>query len=70
MDGHEVARRLRRLAGLGSIFLVALTGYGQEEDRRRAEQAGFDAHLIKPADPLALQQLLAEAELCARPVPR
>jgi CheY-like chemotaxis protein len=69
MDGHEVARRLRRLAGLDSIFLVALTGYGQEEDRRRAEQAGFDAHLVKPADPLALHQLLADAELCTRPAP-
>jgi PAS domain S-box-containing protein len=59
MDGYEVARRLRKQAGLEKTLLVALTGYGQEEDRRRSQQAGFDAHLVKPADPVALQQLLA-----------
>jgi signal transduction histidine kinase/ActR/RegA family two-component response regulator len=53
-DGHELARRLR--AALGSaIHLVALTGYGQPEDRRRAQEAGFDAHLVKPVDPDALR---------------
>jgi PAS domain S-box-containing protein len=59
MDGYEVARRLRAEAGLADALMVALTGYGQEEDRRRAEAAGFDAHLIKPADPAALQGILA-----------
>jgi CheY-like chemotaxis protein/two-component sensor histidine kinase len=62
MDGYEVARRLRAQVGLRKALLVALTGYGQEEDRRRAEEAGFDAHLTKPADPTALQRLLAGAE--------
>ena len=47
MDGYEVARRIRRDLGRG-IRLIALTGYGQPEDRRRAEQAGFDAYLVKP----------------------
>jgi two-component system, sensor histidine kinase len=52
-DGHELARRLRATLG-PTIHLVALTGYGQPEDRRRAQEAGFDAHLVKPVDPDAL----------------
>jgi CheY-like chemotaxis protein len=60
MDGYEVARRLRRQPGGGRVFLVALTGYGQEEDRRRAREAGFDAYLVKPVDPDALRELLAQ----------
>ena len=59
MDGYEVARRLRQQGELNSPLLVALTGYGQEEDRRRTEEAGFDAHLVKPAEPDELQRLLA-----------
>jgi two-component system CheB/CheR fusion protein len=59
MDGYEVARRLRGQAGFQKALLVALTGYGQDEDRRRAEEAGFDAYLVKPADPAALHELLA-----------
>jgi CheY-like chemotaxis protein len=56
-DGYEVARRLR--AGLdGPLLLIALTGYGQPEDRRRAFAAGFDHHLTKPADPAVLLRLL------------
>ena len=53
-DGYEVARRLRREPGGAELLLIALTGYGQEDDRRRTEQAGFDHHLVKPADPQAL----------------
>jgi CheY-like chemotaxis protein len=57
LDGYEVARRLR--AGLGGpLLLIALTGYGQPEDRRRALAAGFDHHLTKPADPAVLLRLL------------
>jgi CheY-like chemotaxis protein len=59
MDGYQVARRLREEAGYRPPWLVALTGYGQEEDRRRSRDAGFDVHLVKPADPAALQMLLA-----------
>jgi CheY-like chemotaxis protein/two-component sensor histidine kinase len=62
MDGYEVARRLRERTGMRDVLLVALTGYGQEEDRRRAKEAGFDAHLTKPANPTSLQQLLAGME--------
>jgi CheY-like chemotaxis protein len=58
MDGLEVARRLRRDLGLKEAQLVALTGYGQDEDRRRTQEAGFNAHLVKPADMHALERLL------------
>jgi PAS domain S-box-containing protein len=61
LDGYQVARRLRGEFGQ-MMRLVAVTGYGQEEDRRRAEVAGFDAHLTKPAEPAALQRLLARPE--------
>ena len=49
-DGYEVARRIRSAPELRGIVLFALTGYGQPEDRRKALQAGFDAHLVKPLD--------------------
>jgi CheY-like chemotaxis protein len=58
MDGYEVARRLRAAERLTGALLVALTGYGQEEHRREAIEAGFSRHLTKPVDPLRLQQLL------------
>jgi CheY-like chemotaxis protein len=61
MDGYEVARRLRGLPVLEGVVLVAVTGWGQEEDRLRSRAAGFDDHLVKPADPVALQHLLASA---------
>jgi CheY-like chemotaxis protein len=48
MDGYELARRLRRLAGLSRLRLIAVTGYGQISDRMRSRAAGFDAHLVKP----------------------
>lgn len=59
MDGYEVAQRIRRLPGLGGIRLVALTGWGQDEDRRRTEESGFERHLTKPADLAALRTLLS-----------
>ena len=59
MDGHEVARLVRQEAELRGVVLVALTGWGQEEDRRRSRAAGFDHHLVKPVDAGALQALLA-----------
>ena len=61
MDGYAAARAFRADSELSSAFLVALTGYGQEEDRRKALEAGFDAHLTKPADLDALRRLLAGA---------
>lgn len=61
MDGYELARRLRLLPQTAHAMLIALTGYGQAEDRERTRQAGFDHHLVKPADPAVLNALLAEA---------
>jgi len=58
MDGYEIARRIRAQPELSAVVLIALTGWGQEEDRRRTEEAGFDHHLTKPADLAALQSLL------------
>jgi CheY-like chemotaxis protein len=57
LDGYEVARCLREALN-GLIVLIALTGYGQPEDRQRALAAGFDHHLTKPADPENLLRLL------------
>jgi len=51
LDGYEVARRLRRLPQTERALLIALTGYGQANDQRQAEEAGFDAHYVKPTDP-------------------
>ncbi|HEX5761384.1 MAG TPA: ATP-binding protein [Thermoanaerobaculia bacterium] len=59
MDGYEVARRLRRLKEGSDLLLVAVTGYGQREDRRLSQEAGFDDHLVKPVEPTFLRHLLA-----------
>ena len=59
MDGYEVARRMRQLSVGQEATLIALTGWGQEEDRRKSNEAGFDHHLVKPVDLGALQALLA-----------
>ena len=58
VDGYEVARRMRAL-GLPCPYLIALTGYGQPDDVKRARDAGFDAHLLKPIDPGALTDVLS-----------
>jgi PAS domain S-box-containing protein len=58
MDGYEVARRLRAQNGRHRMRLVAVTGYGQPADRRRAHAAGFDEHMVKPVEPTALQDFL------------
>ena len=59
LDGYEVAKRLRQQPALQSVVLVAMTGYGQESDRQRSLEAGFDHHLSKPADFGKVQQILA-----------
>jgi CheY-like chemotaxis protein len=58
LDGYEVARRIRALPGGAAVRLIALTGWGQPEDKQRALDAGFDAHLTKPLDMAALAQAL------------
>ena len=62
MDGYEVARRLRASPSGARAALVALTGWGQDEDRRRVREAGFDHHLVKPADFGTLQTLIASIQ--------
>jgi CheY-like chemotaxis protein len=59
MDGYAVARTLRQDPGTAAAYLIAVTGYGQEDDRRRAREAGFDWHLTKPVDPEELLAALA-----------
>ena len=69
MDGYEVARRLRERPAAQPL-LVALSGYGQAEDQRRSREAGFDHHLVKPAEPEALTALFASLPAQHRdPVP-
>ena len=60
MNGYELASRLRADSQLPELFLVAITGWGQDEDRRRALAAGFNAHLTKPADPAEIAALFAD----------
>lgn len=62
MDGYEVAGRLREMPETARAVLVAVTGYGQEEDRRRSRRAGFDHHLVKPVAPETLRLLLTSLE--------
>src|SRR5262249_21971719 len=59
MNGYEVARSLREQPGGARVVLTALTGWGQAEDKRRATEAGFDHHVVKPTDPAVLRTLLA-----------
>jgi CheY-like chemotaxis protein len=59
-DGYEIARKTRTALG-GGVYLVALTGYGQPDDRRQAIEAGFDTHLVKPVGPEALLSVIQSA---------
>lgn len=58
LNGYQVAERLRQTPSASNVVLVAMTGYGREEDRRRSREAGFDYHLVKPVDPLKLEDPL------------
>ncbi|HSN89182.1 MAG TPA: response regulator, partial [Thermoanaerobaculia bacterium] len=62
MDGYEVARRLRLDSGNEGLLLIAVTGYGNREDRERGKLSGFDYHLVKPIDLQQLQRLLASQQ--------
>ena len=59
MDGYEVAAALRKRPDTQGVLLVALSGYGQDEDREHSKIAGFDEHFVKPVNLKALQALLA-----------
>jgi two-component system CheB/CheR fusion protein len=59
MDGYEVAQKLREQPECAGIRIIAVTGWGQEEDRRRTREMGFDLHLVKPVDAGSLRDVLA-----------
>ncbi len=59
LNGYDACRRIREQPWGQRMYLIALTGWGQEEDRRRTEEAGFDQHIVKPVDPAVLMKLLA-----------
>jgi PAS domain S-box-containing protein len=61
LNGYDAARRIREQDGEGGVLLVALTGWGQPEDRRQAQEAGFDAHMVKPVNHADLAKLLHAA---------
>jgi CheY-like chemotaxis protein len=67
MDGYEVAKRIRHQPGGEDIMLVAVTGWGQADDRRRASDAGFDIHLTKPVEHAVLMKLLERLTPASRP---
>jgi CheY-like chemotaxis protein len=60
MDGYALARNMRALAGGEKMILVAVTGYGRDQDRRAARAAGFDHHLAKPVDEDTLQRIVGQ----------
>jgi CheY-like chemotaxis protein len=62
LNGYEACRRIRKEPWGKGILIAAVTGWGQEEDKRRSEKAGFDHHLIKPVGPTAIEKLLGELE--------
>lgn len=63
LNGYEVAQRIRRSTWGASMFLIAVTGWGQDEDRQRSSEVGLNVHMVKPVEPSALQKLLAELRL-------
>lgn len=60
LNGYEVAQRIRENAWGKSMFLIAVTGWGQEEDRQRSSEVGLNVHMVKPVEPAALERLLAD----------
>jgi len=60
LNGYEACRRIREQPWGADMLLVALTGWGQDEDKRKTRDAGFDHHLVKPVEPQALQELLSQ----------
>jgi CheY-like chemotaxis protein len=69
MNGFEVANRLRNQPQSRDALLIALTGYGEAESRSRSEQAGFDFHMVKPADVNLLLSMLADPRKMRREQP-
>jgi CheY-like chemotaxis protein len=69
IDGYEVARQIRRQPWGNDVVLIAMTGWGQDKDKREARAAGFDAHLTKPVDPEELERLLQARAATVRLAP-
>jgi CheY-like chemotaxis protein len=69
LNGFDTARRIRQLPGCHDIILIALTGWGQDADRRKTQQAGFDYHLVKPIEPRLVREMLATLSLERKPSP-
>jgi CheY-like chemotaxis protein len=69
LNGYDTARLLRREPWGGRAMLIAVTGWGQPDDRRRAEQAGFDRHLVKPVDVASLSEMLRTSRPPAAVIP-
>jgi CheY-like chemotaxis protein len=69
MDGYAVARAIRAEPELSGVCLLAISGYGQAEDRRRSLEAGFDLHVTKPVDLKKLQEMLSQSSLHAHKPP-
>ena len=59
LNGYEVAQRIREKAWGESMYLIAVTGWGQDEDRQRSTEVGLNQHMVKPVEPAALEKLLA-----------
>ena len=60
LNGYEVAQRIRENEWGKTMFLIAVTGWGQEEDRQRSSEVGLNVHMVKPVEPAALERLLAD----------
>jgi CheY-like chemotaxis protein len=60
LNGYEVAQRIREQAWGASMFLIAVTGWGQEEDRQRSAEVGLNVHMVKPVEPAVLEKILSE----------
>lgn len=66
LNGYEVAQRIRESQWGASMFLIAVTGWGQDEDRQRSSEVGLNVHMVKPVEPAALEKLLAELRPAAK----
>jgi CheY-like chemotaxis protein len=66
LNGYDTARKIRKQPWADNVVLIALTGWGQTEDKRRAKEAGFDHHLVKPVDPTTLARIINIALAQAR----
>jgi len=70
LNGYEVAQRIRESSWGTSMFLIAVTGWGQDEDRQRSSEVGLNVHMVKPVEPSALEKLLAELSAKGTLAPR